>query len=64
VSQSNQPAGFLAHTGAIGAQIARQDWSNHPLGPIDSWPPALRTALSMVLAFGFITVRWNLIKSG
>lgn len=30
-----------------------QDWSNHPLGPIAGWPPALRTALSMVLASGF-----------
>jgi PAS domain S-box-containing protein len=53
VSTSNRDAAFLAHAGVIGEQIARQDWSAHPLGPIDGWPPALRTALSMVLASGF-----------
>ena len=50
---SNPNAAFLAQSGAIGAQIAGRDWSAHPLGPIDGWPPALRTALSMVLASGF-----------
>ncbi len=60
VTQPHRTTAFLAHTGAIGEQIARQDWSAHPLGPIDGWPPALRTALGMVLASGFPSfVAWT-----
>ncbi len=44
---------FLAGGGTMGRAIAGQDWSTHPLGPIEQWPPALRTALGTVLASGF-----------
>jgi PAS domain S-box-containing protein len=51
---------FLANAGATGRQIAAFDWSTHPLGPITQWPPALRTALSMVLSCGFPSyVAWS-----
>lgn len=42
-----------AGAGAAGRQIAQFDWANHPLGPIAGWPPALRTALSVMLSSGF-----------
>ncbi|QBE66411.1 hybrid sensor histidine kinase/response regulator [Pseudoduganella lutea] len=51
---------FLDHAGSAGRQIAQNDWSTHPLGPITGWPPALRTALSMMLSSGFPSyVAWT-----
>ncbi|MEC4723727.1 PAS domain S-box protein [Noviherbaspirillum sp. CPCC 100848] len=44
---------FLANGGAMGSKIAGHDWSLHPLGTPNSWSPAFRTALSMVLNSGF-----------
>lgn len=37
----------------MGRAIAEQDWTDHPLGPIPKWPPALRAAVSMMLGSGF-----------
>lgn len=34
-------------------KIAAYDWTSHPLGPIDRWPPALRTALGVILDSDF-----------
>ncbi|MFJ1472567.1 ATP-binding protein, partial [Massilia sp. YIM B02787] len=34
-------------------EIAAYDWSRHPLGRIDEWPAALRTALGMILDSDF-----------
>ena len=42
-------ASELAGTGATGALIAARDWSQTPLGPLESWPPSLRIALCIVL---------------
>jgi PAS domain S-box-containing protein len=51
---------FLTSGGASGRAIAATDWSDHPLGPIDGWPAALRTAMSMVLSSGFPSyVAWG-----
>lgn len=44
---------FLTSGGDSGRLIASMDWSQHPIGPIGSWPAALRTALGMVLNSGF-----------
>lgn len=33
-----------------GAEITAYDWSDHPLGPPSSWPPALRIYVSQILA--------------
>lgn len=30
-------------------RIASFDWSDHPLGPLESWPQSLRTAVSLIL---------------
>ena len=46
---------FLSNGGAAGARIHASDWTAHPLGPIDGWPAALRTALGMVLGSSFPT---------
>ncbi|WP_162600583.1 MULTISPECIES: PAS domain-containing sensor histidine kinase [unclassified Massilia] len=40
---------FLRTGGQMGERIAAHDWSATPLGPIDGWPAALRTALGIVL---------------
>ena len=40
---------FLAGGGEAARMIAERDWSDHPLGPPETWPESLRTALSLVL---------------
>lgn len=48
-----QEFSFLDNAGAAGREIAQTDWTSHPLGPMASWSPSLRTALSMMLSSGF-----------
>jgi GAF domain-containing protein len=36
--------------GEVGALVRAHDWASTPLGPIESWPPALRTAVDLTLA--------------
>ncbi|MCA1247131.1 PAS domain-containing protein, partial [Massilia sp. MS-15] len=38
---------------AMRARIRRHDWTQTPLGPPESWPPALRTAVDMMLHSAF-----------
>ncbi|MFH6959755.1 PAS domain S-box protein [Flavobacterium aquidurense] len=40
---------FLANGGEMGALMRATDWSKSPVGPIDSWPQSLRTALGILL---------------
>jgi signal transduction histidine kinase len=40
---------FLAGGGEMGEPIRSLDWSATPLGPIDTWPQSLLTAISMML---------------
>lgn len=40
---------FLTCTGEMGERIRDYDWSSTSVGPIDTWPSSLRTALSMIL---------------
>ncbi|HYE00280.1 MAG TPA: GAF domain-containing protein [Alphaproteobacteria bacterium] len=47
---------FLADGGETGALIRAHDWSATPLGPIDGWPPHLRTAVALMLASPFPSV--------
>ncbi|HVZ56480.1 MAG TPA: ATP-binding protein [Chitinophagaceae bacterium] len=44
---------FLEGGGETGALIRSIDWKEHPLGPVDQWPPGLRTVLGMVLTSRF-----------
>lgn len=40
---------FLAGGGSCADLIAAKDWANTPLGPMDSWPAHLRTAIAILL---------------
>lgn len=41
---------FLAGGGETGARMRAMDWDATPLGPVASWPPALRTVVGLMLA--------------
>ena len=44
----------------MGERIRAFDWARHPMGPPDSWPPALRMALGLCLNSSFPTaVYWG-----
>jgi len=43
----------LAGGGEMGALIRAKDWSRTPLGPVESWPQSLRTAVSICLGSRF-----------
>ncbi|MGJ7917079.1 PAS domain S-box protein [Massilia sp. LXY-6] len=51
----NHRDAFLANGGDAGAHALAQDWSAHPLGPVDGWPTLLRMSLGMVLGSAFPT---------
>ncbi len=38
--------------------IATRDWTDTPVGPMDGWPPSLRTALSICLESRFPILIW------
>ena len=40
---------FLTGGGQMAARIAAHDWRATPLGPVEDWPAALRTALGLAL---------------
>ena len=42
-------ADWLVGGGEMGQLIRAMDWSRTPLGPLASWPPSLRTTVSLVL---------------
>ena len=48
VAQVNVQA-FPVGGGQMGARIRTFDWAHTPLGPIDRWPQALKTAVDVVL---------------
>ncbi|MDF3980565.1 ATP-binding protein [Luteibacter sp. PPL201] len=51
---------FLTGGGVMGAKMRAHDWSAHPLGPPEGWPPALRTMVSMVLNTSLLgTLLWG-----
>ena len=52
--------GWLAGGGEMGALIRSMDWSQTPLGPLESWPQSLRTSVSLCLSSTFpILVAWG-----
>lgn len=54
-------ADFLAGGGEMGALIRAKDWSDTPLGPIESWPQSLRSAVSICINSNFpISMAWGL----
>ncbi len=44
---------FLDHEGEMAARIRAFDWSNHKLGPPETWPEPLKFALDLALASTF-----------
>ena len=50
----------LAGGGEMGALMRAIDWSRTTIGPVESWPQSLRTALSILLETGFpMYIAWG-----
>ena len=45
--------GIFAGGGEMGARMAAHDWSRTPLGPTETWPQSLKTAVGIMLASRF-----------
>jgi len=59
-ASANDPLGWLAGGGEMGALIRTMDWSSNPLGPPEHWPQSLRTSVSLCLSSTFpILVAWG-----
>jgi PAS domain S-box-containing protein len=53
-------ADFLSGGGEMAELIRGADWSQSPLGPIETWPQSLRTTVSLGLASNFpINIIWG-----
>lgn len=51
---------FLQGGREMGERLRSFDWASHPLGPPESWPQALRMAISLCLNSSFPTcVYWG-----
>ena len=51
---------WLVGGGEMGRLIRSMDWSDTPLGPIESWPQSLRTTVGLCLASSFpIAIAWG-----
>ena len=51
---------FLAGGGEMGKLIRAMDWSQTPLGPVDSWPQSLRTTVSLCVSSNFpMSMAWG-----
>jgi hypothetical protein len=52
------PLSFLDGGGFMGDLMKRHDWSRSPLGPPESWPDTLKTAIGTCLSSRFPMVIW------
>lgn len=51
---------FLSGGGEMGELIRSMDWSDNPLGPVETWPQSLRTSVSLCLSSTFpILIAWG-----
>jgi PAS domain S-box-containing protein len=51
---------FLLGGGEMGARIRTHDWAATPIGPMENWPSALRSALGICLTSSFPTaIYWG-----
>ena len=51
---------FLDGDGEMATMIRERDWTDHPFGPIGSWPQSLRSALGICLQSAFPTaIYWG-----
>src|ERR1051326_4936898 len=51
-------AQLFAGGGETGALMHAMDWAETPLGPVESWPQSLQTAVSICLASRFPILLW------
>jgi signal transduction histidine kinase/DNA-binding NarL/FixJ family response regulator len=58
VSELDRPVSQLAGSGEMGERISAFDWSNTPIGAVESWSPALRMMVRMLLANRFPLLLW------
>lgn len=52
------PWDFLKRGGEMGERIRTFDWSRTPLGPVESWTPAQKNTISLMLANRFPLLLW------
>lgn len=57
-SSSSNPVSWLLNGGQMGAAIRSCDWAKTSLGPIDTWPQELRTAVGLCLHTRFPMFLW------
>src|ERR1700722_15935368 len=47
-------------SGEMARRIRNTDWSQTPVGPAETWSPALKVSLATILASGFpMAIRWG-----
>src|SRR5919202_892371 len=56
--ERGETAGFPAGGGEMAAAIRALDWARTPIGPLESWPPELRTAVDICLSSRFPFLIW------
>ena len=49
---------WISGGGTMGALIRSYDWASHPMGPLETWPQSLRTAVSICLCSRFPMILW------
>ena len=52
------PSDFIAGDSEMAGRIRELDWSKTPIGPVDSWSPALRMMVRFLLANRFPLLLW------
>ena len=55
---ANHIADWLVGGGEMGERIRSFDWAGTPIGPSESWSPALKTTVSILLANRFPLLLW------
>src|SRR5262249_10629409 len=51
-------ADWLTGGGEMGKLIREMDWSRTPVGPVETWPQSLKTAVSICLGSRYPIVIW------
>src|SRR5947209_5900666 len=65
LSESHEPvasaaADLVSGGGEMGALVRAKDWARTPVGPVDTWPQSLRTALGILLDSGYaMYIAWG-----
>jgi hypothetical protein len=49
IEASSAESALFAGGGELGALMQQRDWSTTPLGPVQDWPRALKTAVRIML---------------